>query len=192
MKKVLGLMNPLAIGKMYVDQLFQLSSKQEINKTISAISALCNFQLQIRLKIMLIFASLFISLPFSTLSQPDFEKTICCSGYSLNDSLMFIRESLQLEPVSGCQFPLLCQIGSSIEKYPDLLADVRLTLSYYPELQGANIKVYYSSIKQTMNSRPCFRNLFVKKGKRTYRIIINNNTGKEKGFLLQNYLKMSG
>jgi hypothetical protein len=136
---------------------------------------------RIILKVILIFAGLFISLSFSTLAQPDFEKTIYCEGYSPNDSLMFIQQSLHLEPASYCQFPLLCQIGSSGEKYPDLLEDVKLTLSYYPELQGTKIKVYYSSIKQTMNSRPCFRNLFVKKGKRTYRIIINNNTGKEKG-----------
>jgi hypothetical protein len=133
------------------------------------------------LKTTMVFVVALILLPFNILAQPHFEKSICCSGYFPNDSLMFIKESLHLEPASDCQFPLLCQIGSSGEKYPDLMADVRLTLSYYPELQGANIKVYYSSIKQTMNSRPCFRNLFVKRANRTYRIIINNNTRKEKG-----------
>jgi len=133
------------------------------------------------LRTIMAFAVSLISLPYSTSAQPDFEKAICCSGYSPEDSLMFIQDSLLLEPASCCQFPLLCQIGFTDEKYPDLLSDVRLTLSYYPELQGTKIKVYHSTIKQTMNSRPCFRNLFLKKKNRTYRIIINNNTGKEKG-----------
>ncbi len=133
------------------------------------------------IKIMLIFSSLFILLFNSTLAQPDFEKTFYCKGYSPNDSLLFFQESLSLETVSGGRLPLLCQVGSSSEKYPDLLTDVQFVLSYYPELQGKKIKVYYTSIKQTMNSRPCFRNLFMRKENRTYRIIINNNTGKEKG-----------
>jgi len=133
------------------------------------------------IKLMLILICLFILQHNSTLAQPDFEKTFCCEGYSPNDSVLFFQEPLNLEPASSCKFPLLCQVGSSVEQYPHLLSDVQFVLSYYPELQGKQVKVYYSSIKQTMNSRPCFRNLFVRKENRTYRIIINNNTGKEKG-----------
>jgi len=147
----------------------------------SIIPAVIGFKSALYIKIMLIFMSLFILLFNSAPGQPDFEKTISCEGYSTKDSLLFKQVPLNLEPVSGCQSPHLHQIGSSCEKYPDLLSDIRLTLSYYPELKATKIKVYYSAIKQTMNCRPCFRNLFVKKEKRTYRIIINNNTGKEKG-----------
>jgi hypothetical protein len=133
------------------------------------------------LKAMLLVVSILFLLPFNALAQPDFKNTICCEGYSPNDSLLFIQGLHHLDSVPAIQFPLLCQVGSSEAQYPDLLSDVQFVLSYYPELKGRKIKVYYSSIKQTMNCRPCFSNLFVKKEKRTYKIIINNNRGKEKG-----------
>jgi hypothetical protein len=133
------------------------------------------------LKAIILLDSILFSLPVITMAQPDFKETICCDGYSPNDSLRFIHGMYHLDSVPLSQFPLVCQVGSTEEQYPELLSDVQFVLSYYPELKGRKIKVYYSSIKQTMNCRPCFENLFVKREKRTYKIIINNNMGKEKG-----------
>jgi hypothetical protein len=118
---------------------------------------------------------------FSVMAQEIFENDIFCNEFGCSDSILFFREikpgdcsTYEMEDSSSLQ-------RLFINKASSVSADLLSALCYYPELAHVRIRVSCKTIKQTMNSRPTPLNIFRKRSKRVYHIIVNSNEGKSKG-----------
>ncbi len=69
---------------------------------------------------------------------------------------------------------LRTQFGTNKEFPKEYELAALIALSYYPELKQTKIKFVVKKLKSTMAARPAGLNIFRRKGKRTYHVLLNN------------------
>lgn len=114
-------------------------------------------------------------------AQEFFKMEIICTDYCLDDSALFFKDIVRNTSNDGDIAQNTNLFGPYFDKFPQIRSEILATLNYYPELANARLRFSYKPISQTMNSRPTPGNIFRKKAKRHYSIIVNNNQGKHKG-----------
>ena len=129
------------------------------------------------------FTVLWLSLHYSAIlnAQPAVESGVFCLEFCDADSVLFSQKNVRPESGLGISGIKANIKGSCLDYFPGIKDDLLASLAYFPELTHIRIKVTYKSIHQTMNSRPSPWNVFRKKARRQYSVIINNNEGKHKG-----------
>jgi len=129
------------------------------------------------------FTVLWLSLHYSAIlnAQPAVESGVFCLEFCDADSVLFSQKNITPESGLGISGSNANIKGSCLDYFPGIKDDLLASLAYFPELANIRIKITYKSIHQTMNSRPSPGNVFRKKARRQYSIIINNNMGKRKG-----------
>jgi len=86
--------------------------------------------------------------------------------------------------------PKKLELKEKYSKNKNLIPEFELAsliaLSKYPELIPLKIDIKYARIKTTMQARPSIISLFLKRGKRRYKVIVNSNEEKLKLCALKN------